>query len=286
MGTLLLGATPMIRGMVGVFGSRWKIQLGFVAACSALVACGGPAVPPTSNRGPSVGQAPAVNGGAAAGGTDGGAAGRPGGATAAGGVTGSNGIGIGIGAAGRTGGGPGGVGGIVPSGNGGAGSTVCHCTRRPEGPSSWQCPIGVGQSVSMTVGRAGGTISLTGQQGQSSGVPFSLDIPPTALLAPTTITITETTIAPSDGYVDYSPVYRLDPPGLAFAVPVPIAVPWGNSGSSDSASLAIYAAPDQSASFQSLADSYTNAGFEQGSVKNGGLFFVGYPETSANPACP
>ena len=140
--------------------------------------------------------------------------------------------------------------------------------------------------MTVTVDAAGGKVSLTGRQGQASGVPFSLDIPPGALPGPTTLTITETTLAPPAGYVDYSPVYLVEPLDTTFAHSVPIVVPWGNVSGTVSQSLALYTAPDASSPFTRLADSYTNAGFEQGSVTQGGLFFVGYPTTDYNPTCP
>ena len=245
-------------------------HLGLLVTCGWLAACGQEKVsPPPVIVDPVGGQGPGTvaartggagrngsnsNGAGAASEGQGGAAVGPGGGTGSGATTG----------------GTGGTGGVaVPVG--------CHCTRQPQGPASPQCPPGAGASVSVIVDAAGGTVTLLGQQGASSGVPFSLDVPPTALPAPTSLTVTETAIPPPAGYVDYSPVYQVEPLGVEFAVPVELTVPWGNVSGQVSPLLAIYVAPDGSSPFQRLPDSTGNAGFNRGSITRGGLFFVGYP---------
>jgi len=162
---------------------------------------------------------------------------------------------------------------------------ICLCSRRPEGPSSWQCPVGVGESSSATLGVDGGTVELLGQQGNSSGVPFSLVVPPAALSASIAVTVTETTIPPPAGYVDYSPVYRVAPGDLTFAVPATITVPWGNIGGPVSSSLSLYAATDEASPFHRVDGVVGNAGFEQATITRGGLFFAGYPITATSLAC-
>lgn len=127
---------------------------------------------------------------------------------------------------------------------------------------------------------------MIGRQGQASGVPFSLDIPAGAVASTTTLTVTETTLSPPEGYIDYSPVYRVELLGTAFAAPVALVIPWGNVDGTVSRALAIYRAEDASSPYVRVADSYTNAGFEQGTVRQGGLFFVGYPGVDSDPACP
>jgi hypothetical protein len=152
------------------------------------------------------------------------------------------------------------------------------CTRRPEGPGSRDCPVGVGESTTALIGPEGGQVTLMGQQGKASGVAFSLDIPPTALDEPTEIVVTETDIAPPEGFVDYSPVYRIDPLRTTFAVPVTVLVPWSNSGYTIDPALSIYFARSADAAFVRVADSLGNAGFSKAGLESTGLLFAGYPE--------
>ncbi len=67
--------------------------------------------------------------------------------------------------------------------------------------------------ASMLIGPSGGTVAV----GE-----VTLTIPPGALSAPVTITITRTDDAPPTGYIGYSPVYRFEPRGIVFASPVTV----------------------------------------------------------------
>jgi hypothetical protein len=179
--------------------------------------------------------------------------------------------------------GAGGTGGGDPVGPGS--QEPCYCTRRPGRGTSFRCPMGVDEEVSAVIGSAGGTVSLTGQQGR--GLPFSLRIPPTALAEPQKITITETSTPPPASFTDYSPVYRVEPVGLELAVPGELRVPWGNRDGSVARDLALYWSPSgEPSSYVRLADSYVNAGFNQASARNGGYLFVGAPKGSAYAHCP
>lgn len=162
----------------------------------------------------------------------------------------------------------------------------CACTRRPGSGTSWQCPIGVGQSASATIGPKGGTVSLYGQQGAGSGVAFELVIPPTALDHDVKITIVETSEAPLGSFVDFSPVYRIEPTDLTFAVPVKVRIPWGNSLTQVSNALSIYWAGGCGGTFERVPDSYVNAGFNQASTKQLGWAIVGYEKGPSLEACP
>jgi hypothetical protein len=164
--------------------------------------------------------------------------------------------------------------------------TACPCTRRPGDGNSIRCPIGVGETASGTIGKAGGKITLTGRQTSQTGVPFSLEIPPTALDADTMITVTETTTPPPADFVDYSPVYSIEPAGLSSTIPLPIVIGAANNEMLVTNALAIYGGPSVSGPFKRLADSYVNAGFMQGSTKTLGAFFVGYPKRPEQAACP
>ena len=138
----------------------------------------------------------------------------------------------------------------------------------------------------MTIGKEGGKLTLTGQQTSQTGVPFSIEIPPSALDVDTLITVTETASPPPSGFVDYSPVYSLEPAGLTTMMPLPIVIGWANIDGTVDGSLAIYAAPAESGPFERVSDSYVNAGFMQASIKRFGAFFAGYPKRPDQTVCP
>jgi hypothetical protein len=171
----------------------------------------------------------------------------------------------------------------------GGNATGCGCTRRPGAGNSFQCPMGVGEEVTVSIGEGGGTVSLDGRQWQQSGVAAAIDFPPTAVAAPTDITLIETAIAPPRDFLDWSPVYRLEPLGLTLATSAPIRLPWSNGtgggGAADLSALSIWFSPD-GACFTRVPDSYTNAGFEQGSVTRLGYFIVAAQRTAATATCP
>ena len=81
--------------------------------------------------------------------------------------------------------------------------------------------VGSGDSTTETIGAGGGTVTV----GEAS-----VSIPAGALASDVVITMTETTSSPPDGYRTYSPIYRFDPEGLTFAVPVSITLPFQGSG--------------------------------------------------------
>src|SRR5260370_42596758 len=152
------------------------------------------------------------------------------------------------------------------------------------------CRARAGPSEALTTGPAGRLLRLGGQQATQTGVPFSLTIPPGALASDTIITVTETKVPPPADFVDYSPIYLVQPAGLMTPVALPIVIGWANksglAAGGPSAPLAIYAAPDAAGPFTRLPDSYANAGFMQGSIKAFGAFFSGYPKQPAQAGCP
>ncbi|MGO9288793.1 MAG: hypothetical protein ACLQIJ_08590 [Polyangia bacterium] len=170
----------------------------------------------------------------------------------------------------------------------------CACTRRPGLGNSYLCPMGANQSVTATLGPTGGSIELVGQQGQSSGVPFQIDFPPGAFTQTVTLRLTETSVPPPPEYEDWSPVYLVEPRGLALDKVAAVSVPFGSNGSFATtgfiaipAGLGLYERDEfQSCSFTRLTDSYTNAGFEQASLFYLGYLFVGVPKTADQAACP
>jgi hypothetical protein len=170
----------------------------------------------------------------------------------------------------------------------------CACTRRPGAGSSLQCPAGVGEYSESTIGPAGGTVQVQGRQFAASGVAAELDFPPTAIAMPTDIKLIETNIPPPQDFIDWSPVYLVEPAGLALSVRTPMRLPWSSgpvpspqSGPTavTAAGLSIWFSADGSC-FTRVSDSYTNAGFEQGSVTQLGYFIVGTPRTGATASCP
>ncbi|MDP1824978.1 MAG: hypothetical protein Q8L48_17100 [Archangium sp.] len=158
----------------------------------------------------------------------------------------------------------------------------CLCSRRDLVPVG-TCPRGVGESASATIGPAGGVVMLMGQQGIASGVPFTITFPPTAIATPTLITVTETTLLPPPGSVDWSPVYRIDPVGLVLAAPATLKVPWSQGP--------IWGAPTlfwsgaSTCMLERLPSSYSNAGFNQGNVGRLGYAMSGYAEIGQAPMC-
>ncbi len=161
----------------------------------------------------------------------------------------------------------------------------CPCTRRPGQGNSYLCPMGVGQTAYMYIGPEGGDIGLLAQQSARSNVPFGLTIPPGALDANTLISVTETDLGPPSGFLDWSPVYLVEPRGLSLHKVAGLQIPWSSNESSAS-NLAIYARDENgSCGFKSLVDSYTNAGFEQASLTEFGYLFVGAPSTIDPTTC-
>jgi hypothetical protein len=163
-------------------------------------------------------------------------------------------------------------------------SVACACTRRPGAGASSQCPAGLGEYASATLGPSGGALTLEGRQGIASGVAAQITFPPGALSASTEVTLIETAIPPPRDVVDLSPVYLVQPPGLVLASPASLRLPWSNDSGSVS-DLSIWFSPDGTC-FTRLGDSYTNAGFEQGSTATLGYLIVGTPRGTATARCP
>jgi hypothetical protein len=169
----------------------------------------------------------------------------------------------------------------------------CNCSRRPgAGVNAHFCPAGIGEYSESTIGSAGGTVKVQGRQFAGSGVAAELDFPPTAIATPRDVRLIETNIPPPQDLLDWSPVYLVEPAGLALSVPTQIQFPWSSGPISSSGptevtagALSIWFSPDGSC-FTRVPDSYTNAGFEQGSTTQLGYFIVGTPRTAATESCP
>jgi hypothetical protein len=145
--------------------------------------------------------------------------------------------------------------------------------------------MGADQTVTATIGTSGGTIQIAGQQGPASGVSFQITFPPLALAGPTEISVTETSIPPPTNLGDWSPVYLVQPVGLKLAKVAALRIPWGNVDGV-APPLAIYERTAAgTCDFERLADSYTNAGFEQASLLELGYLVVGTPVANVPASC-
>ena len=162
----------------------------------------------------------------------------------------------------------------------------CPCSRRPGVNNSFKCAMGTGESITQRVGTAGGSVQLTAQQGASSGVDFRIDVPPKTMQADIEVQITETTNPPPAEFVDYSPIYLVEPGDVSSQFQIRLTVPFGGNDGEIPVTLAIYAAADPAGPFERVSDSYINAGFLQGSIRHFGAFFAGSPRTAAEAACP
>ena len=144
--------------------------------------------------------------------------------------------------------------------------------------------MGVGQTAYATIGPAGGSLILLGQQSKMSNVPFAITIPPGALASDTLISMKETDLGPPSGLVDWSPVYLLEPRGLQLAKVASLQIPWSSNVNQIQSTLAIYARDENgSCGFKPLVDSYTNAGFAQASLTEFGYLLVAIP-SAVNPS--
>jgi len=141
-----------------------------------------------------------------------------------GGATGSGG-GVGAGAGAEAGDGSrkndaSGAAGMSPGDSGGAGGASGDAGSSTSAGSAGL--TGNGAKITKTIGVDGGSITLTG--GVAGTV--TIAIPAGAVAATTSITITETTDAPPTGYTTYSPVYKFEPEGTAFAKPISVTLPF------------------------------------------------------------
>jgi hypothetical protein len=162
----------------------------------------------------------------------------------------------------------------------------CPCTRRPGVGNSYLCPMGVGQKSYAYIDSSGGSLFLIGQQSAKSNIPFELTIPPGAVNTLTLVSVEETDLPPPSGFLDWSPVYLVEPRGLTLAKVAGLQIPWSSNVSQIPSTLAIYARDENgSCGWKPLVDSYMNAGFEQASLTALGYLFVGVPSTINPSTC-
>jgi hypothetical protein len=163
---------------------------------------------------------------------------------------------------------------------------ACVCTRRDAVPAG-DCTRGSGASASTIIGPEGGTVSVLGSAGVQSGVAFSIELPPGAIATPTRITVTELTAPPPDGMVDWSPVYRIEPLGLALAAPARLIVPTsqGRGTAFADRQSSIFWSGANDCALERLPSSYMNAGFMQGNVGRLGYAVAGYAHLGEAEYC-
>lgn len=163
----------------------------------------------------------------------------------------------------------------------------CPCSRRPTAPPSMYCPHGINSSVSLPVGPEGATIEVTDTPStDAAGVPFRVIIAPGTFASSVDITASEKSLPPPDGFFDVSPVYRIEPDGLAFPNGAAITVPWTVPSGDVPQAIAIYYAESPGGPWERMADSYMNAGFEQATLTRSGYFMAAYPKTEELADCP
>jgi hypothetical protein len=167
-----------------------------------------------------------------------------------------------------------------------ASAAVCGCTRRPTGVADpLRCPAGLGEYVSTVIGPSGGTLEIQGREYVPTGITAQVTFPPTAIATPTAIVLTETAIPPPSDLLDWSPVYRIEPVGLALAYPTSVRFPSSNQFNYIPGDLTIWFSADGSC-FSPLPNSYLNTDILFGSTQALGYFVVGEPRSASTVACP
>jgi hypothetical protein len=139
-------------------------------------------------------------------------------------------------------------------------------------------------SQSATIGTTGGDAQLSGTA-STIGVPFRVRVFAGSLSSSTELTLTELTQAAPVEFVDYSPVYRVEPDDLDFVNGGEVAIPW-QVPSGQVPPLAIYYSESVDGPFELMEDSYQNAGFSQATLLRSGYFFVGAPKPDYLEDCP
>ena len=99
---------------------------------------------------------------------------------------------------------------------------VCLSVLAPLAGCGDDTPVPTEADAAAGIGPAGGTVFAPG---------LTLTVPPGALAAPTTITVTRADVPVPPGYVGYSPVWRFAPAGLTFAVPATVQVTFAGDAS-------------------------------------------------------
>ncbi|HLK91855.1 MAG TPA: hypothetical protein VKZ18_18330 [Polyangia bacterium] len=166
----------------------------------------------------------------------------------------------------------------------------CPCTRRPGVGNSYLCPMGAGATQFAQVDPQGTNVLLFGVLSQTTNVPISIQFPAGAVDVPTVVSITETTVPPPAGLLDWSPVYLIEPRGLVLHKVAKLGIPFSNV-TTVPGDLAIYARSEAAAcAFAPIGDSQTTVtqgsqGFTQASLTQLGYVMVASPLTVDPSTC-
>jgi hypothetical protein len=156
---------------------------------------------------------------------------------------------------------------------------ACPCSRRPGENNSFKCPRGTGKLATAAIGPEGGTLYLSGTPA-TRGIAFSLEIPPNTLADTVVLSVTESTLPPPAAYIDWSPIYDLQPAGLTLSMPAKLTVPLTNVDGVIPLATSINLSADCGQSYSRLSDSYEGIT----SLWTLGPVFAGYPRTSVDVA--
>ena len=170
---------------------------------------------------------------------------------------------------------------VQPSGS-------CVCTRRDAVPAG-NCYRGTGHSSSATIGPEGGTLKIEREPGDPSKreLPdrFTIRIPPGAILTPTLITVTELTDPPPADMVDWSPMYRIEPVGLALEVPAEVKVRISQGTGPTLFRPALFWSSSSDCRLERLPGSSLGTNIVQGQVGRLGFAISGYAKKGDSEAC-
>jgi hypothetical protein len=166
----------------------------------------------------------------------------------------------------------------------------CPCTRRPGAGNSYLCPLGAGAVQFAEVDPQGTNVLLFGVLSQTTNVPISIQFPAGAVDVPTVVSITETTVPPPAGLLDWSPVYLIEPRGLVLHKVATLGIPFSNAAKVPG-DLAIYERNEAGAcTFEPIGDSQATVvqaseGFVKSSLTQLGYVMVASPQTVDPSTC-
>ncbi len=167
-------------------------------------------------------------------------------------------------------------------------SGPCVCTRRDPVPAG-NCKRGTGESVSATIGPEGGTLTLEREpvDFRERQLPdrFTIRFPPGAILTPTLITVTELADPPPADMVDWSPMYRIEPIGLALEVLAEVKVRISQGTGPTLGRPALFWSSSSDCRLERLPGAFVGADIIQGQVGRLGFAISGYTKKGDAETC-
>jgi hypothetical protein len=158
--------------------------------------------------------------------------------------------------------------------------TSCPCTRHLGAAPNMFCPPGLDTATTTTIDAQGGTASVTGPADPDPFIPaLVLTVPNGAVTASTDITLRELSTPTPDDYTDFSPLFEIDPPDLAFATAVTVQIFEQNvaNGVVSWNDVVVYGSDSVNGPWHELDHQSPNAGLISASTTSGGFFFAGRP---------